>query len=341
MVPDETPAAETPSQSATKLKRDKKGFVNKKAKGVKVFIDSPVLDRVFTGIFIAEVFLSIYSVATVEGRRKVKPEVAGVLVFGNVVSELQMLSSFVLLTVAAVQVSQIVFGVGGSWVSRTLLAKPHPADDPLRKRKTLAKFEAQSWQLVIHTAMSLLEWAVLADEDWIEHGVLCVLPKYQISPAMICLYMAQLAIWIYTCFCHIWLFEKQKDYWVMFGHHLATIGLVLLSYHFNYVRHGAIVLWVHDLSDVPADLVKMANYMKLEDFSGLFLTELSFAAVLVSWAYYRLYVFAVKIVLRNTGPLPGLFYDTAKHCNAGKSVHTSFVAPQLPGSNTLVSTSQG
>ena len=35
------------------------------------------------------------------------------------------------------------------------------------------------------------------------------------------------------------------------------------------------VLAVHDISDIPCDLVKMANYLQLEGASGLFLTEVS------------------------------------------------------------------
>lgn len=88
--------------------------------------------------------------------------------------------------------------------------------------------------------------------------------------------------------------------WVMFAHHLATIGLVLISYYCNYVRYGAMVLWLHDISDIPVDLLKLLNYLKLGDPPGLYLTEICFAANLISWVYFRLYVFPFKVRLSNT-----------------------------------------
>lgn len=38
--------------------------------------------------------------------------------------------------------------------------------------------------------------------------------------------MAQLAVWIYTCFMHRFVEERRKDYFVMYLHHVVTITLV-------------------------------------------------------------------------------------------------------------------
>ena len=165
----------------------------------------------------------------------------------------------------------------------------------------------QSWQLVIHAGMAVLEYRVLAGKPWFEYGMTSSIGsgtpmRRKNDPAMVVLYMAQLSIWIYTCICHVWYFEKQKDYWVMFGHHLATIGLLLLSFHFNYVRHGAVVLWIHDVSDIPIDLLKMFNYLKLAGAKGLFLTEIAFASVLAAWGWWRLYVLPVNVIYSSVAP---------------------------------------
>ena len=32
---------------------------------------------------------------------------------------------------------------------------------------------------------------------------------------------------MYTCYCHVFVNEEQKDYYVMYAHHVVTIGLVL------------------------------------------------------------------------------------------------------------------
>ena len=51
-------------------------------------------------------------------------------------------------------------------------------------------------------------------------------------------------------------------------HHVVTIALVWGSYSYNYVRIGTVVLYLHDLSDIMVDLLKLTNYMKLEGPKG-------------------------------------------------------------------------
>ena len=74
-----------------------------------------------------------------------------------------------------------------------------------------------------------------------------------------------------------------------YSHHLVTIALVGTSYAYNYLRVGVLVLYLHDVSDVVGDLVKIFNYLQLEGLRGLFLLEAAFVTLLGSWFYYRLY----------------------------------------------------
>ena len=55
---------------------------------------------------------------------------------------------------------------------------------------------------------------------------------------------------------------------MMYVHHVVTIALVWGSYSYNYVRIGTVVLYLHDLSDIMVDLLKLTNYMKLEGPKG-------------------------------------------------------------------------
>ena len=59
----------------------------------------------------------------------------------------------------------------------------------------------------------------------------------------------------------------------------------------THLQIGVIVLWVHDVSDIPLDLLKIFNYCQLEGPKGLFLVELDYIATLASWAYYRFFVY--------------------------------------------------
>lgn len=205
----------------------------------------------------------------------------------------------VLPTIAAVKRASAVVGCA---LSRTLLRH---LGDPLSKTKTLRKFEAQMWQLFIHVSMSLLElWILFVEgggEPWLSepHTLWQPLARLQVNkPSVHALYLLQLAIWMATCFSHRFIEERQKDYVMMFIHHLVTIGLVWGSYVFNYVRVGTIVLVLHDTSDVVADLLKACNYLKLEGARGLFLVEINFVLLLLSWWYTRLYYLPLHVVWR-------------------------------------------
>merc|ERR1711934_1024432 len=104
-------------------------------------------------------------------------------------------------------------------------------------------------------------------------------------------YLVQLSLWIWTGLSCKWLEERRKDYLEMMSHHVITVGLVLNSFVHNELPIGLLVLMIHDGSDVFLDLMKMANYLKLEDMHGMFLTEASFVLCWITWAYLRFYRF--------------------------------------------------
>jgi hypothetical protein len=110
------------------------------------------------------------------------------------------------------------------------------------------------------------------------------------------------AIWIYTCFIHRFTMERIKDYFMMYFHHLLTIGLLGAltlprvpvvcfplrftsgdvpiryvcaagSYYVNYLKIGLLVLLIHDASDIGVDTLKIVNYTKLRDRKGWFGAE--------------------------------------------------------------------
>jgi len=158
--------------------------------------------------------------------------------------------------------------------------------------KSMHKFKAQMWQLVVHAIFAVLEWRVLRDEPWFDEGWRAAVPSPHVQtnkPELRQLYLAQLAVWIYMGACQLFFLEKQKDYYVMMSHHVITLALVGLSFHHNYVRYGVMVLFIHDASDVFLDLTKTANYLRVEDRAGCYLVELFYASCFLSWPYFRLY----------------------------------------------------
>ena len=62
------------------------------------------------------------------------------------------------------------------------------------------------------------------------------------------------------------------------------------------MRVGLLVLYVHDVSDIFVDLLKMVNYIKMEGVSGYFATEIAYVSCVVSWIYFRLYQFPFRAI---------------------------------------------
>jgi len=172
----------------------------------------------------------------------------------------------------------------------------------------MKKWIDQSWQLTIHVAMTLWNVSVLSDpqvnwkwwNDTPSNWEFCHNnPTDEISSCMAQpvleivrrFYLIQLAIWAYTSFFHAFFEEPRRDHFAMFFHHIATLGLIIFSYIFRYSRIGVLVLLVHDISDIPLDLVKMVNYLEWE-----ICTIIGYVVTLSSWAYWRFYQFPFRII---------------------------------------------
>merc|ERR1711934_284682 len=85
-------------------------------------------------------------------------------------------------------------------------------------------------------------------------------------------------------------------YFVMFSHHIATIALVSGSFLSGYLRIGILVLFVHDLSDIAVDVLKLANYVRLEGSKGFFVSEIVFVITLIAWFWIRLWIFPGRVI---------------------------------------------
>ncbi len=125
---------------------------------------------------------------------------------------------------------QLAKRVGG--VVFTLVANPAVA----KQKRNGRKFADQSWQLFIHLAMTGYELLLMHPEGpeqgwryW-HNTTLCYEgPGGAFGvPAGVWLerlYVVQSAIWVYTAISHRWLESRHKDYYVMYTHHVVTIGL--------------------------------------------------------------------------------------------------------------------
>ena len=45
-------------------------------------------------------------------------------------------------------------------------------------------------------------------------------------------------------------YTNLQDFWQMMLHHLVTMFMISVSYMVGYIRIGAVIMLVHDISDV-------------------------------------------------------------------------------------------
>ncbi|KAJ2718944.1 Sphingosine N-acyltransferase lag1, partial [Coemansia sp. Cherry 401B] len=103
-------------------------------------------------------------------------------------------------------------------------------------------------------------------------------------------YLVQTAFWIsniYTIFVE----ERRKDHVEMLTHHVVTIALVLLSYHFHFTRFGHVFMLVMDFPDIFLSAAKLIRYLGNE-----MLPNILFGLFTVSWVATKHYL-CIKMML--------------------------------------------
>ena len=94
----------------------------------------------------------------------------------------------------------------------------------------------------------------------------------------------------------------------MLLHHIATIALYFCMIYGNAMTIGCYIAYLHDIADIFVGLVKTFSCMNM---SFDIYTILSFAAVLIVWAWTRLFVlpYCIYLIFRGTyDPIVDIFY---------------------------------
>jgi len=75
-------------------------------------------------------------------------------------------------------------------------------------------------------------------------------------------------------------------------HHIIAVALIVFSYLINFTYAGALIIFVHDIADVPGYAVKSST-----DTSSMFMTLFNYFSLLAVWGYFRLYVMPVYLII--------------------------------------------
>eukprot|EP01102_Stenamoeba_stenopodia_P022698 TRINITY_DN9552_c0_g1_i1.p1 TRINITY_DN9552_c0_g1~~TRINITY_DN9552_c0_g1_i1.p1 ORF type:complete len:373 (+),score=68.41 TRINITY_DN9552_c0_g1_i1:136-1254(+) len=103
-------------------------------------------------------------------------------------------------------------------------------------------------------------------------------------------YLVSLAYHGHSLLFHL-LTKRRNDFLEMLLHHVMAVALILFSYFINYGKGGALVIFVHDIADVPGYAVKSAT-----DTKSTLATLITYFSLLAVWGYFRLYVYPFQII---------------------------------------------
>ena len=86
-------------------------------------------------------------------------------------------------------------------------------------------------------------------------------------------------------------------------------------------------MFVHDISDIFIDALKMVNLLKLEGRRGWFASEISYVATLVSWVYFRLYEYPFRVMYSSN--VLAYKVTSAEHRTVANSGFMGLIPPDL------------
>jgi hypothetical protein len=85
----------------------------------------------------------------------------------------------------------------------------------------------------------------------------------------------------------LFIYEKQTDFPLMFLHHTCTISLIFFSYITNHSQIGAIVMIIHDMTDIMVYCLR--SRINTEDSEAM---KICYGvSLLIFYFYLRLFVF--------------------------------------------------
>ena len=178
----------------------------------------------------------------------------------------------------------------------------------------ILKFGEYVFRLLYHFCIAVYGFWYFSDKEWWDperggtKNVFMGYPSHPIQPGMTWYYLVQSAYNLEALLSLLelsfvvrfhsdrfpvsvgWSETVRGDFQEMFVHHIVTNLLVIGSSWIRMTRVGSMMFMVHDISDVPVDLSKLANFLKWKVS-----TAICFATMVAFWFYYRLIVLPFTI----------------------------------------------
>jgi len=185
----------------------------------------------------------------------------------------------------------------------TAAVVPKPCWSAAETNIRRGKWEDSAYSCVYHCIITSLGWYILVDKAWVSAAIvpfahgdaksMCFHDIYRYTtPADIQIYyVLALAHAMQSAYRQMTLRRDRKDFFQMISHDFLTACLLIFSYAFYYTRIGSLVLFVHDICDIPIGASRCFNDARMTRC-----TLVGFIGLLVTWIYFRLWVFPMYII---------------------------------------------
>ncbi|CAH2053323.1 unnamed protein product, partial [Thlaspi arvense] len=160
-------------------------------------------------------------------------------------------------------------------------------------RAKIVKCKESLWKLLYYAACDIFVLKVVFHEPWAIDIKLYFdgWPNQELTLPIKLYYMCQCGFYMYGVAALLAWETRRKDFAVMMSHHVITIILIGYSYLTSFFRIGAIILALHDASDVFMESAKIFKYSEKE-----FGASVGFALFALSWLLLRLIYFPFWII---------------------------------------------
>lgn len=159
------------------------------------------------------------------------------------------------------------------------------------------KFTRALWKAFCYSILGSLGVLSLLGEDWIYApiGITLEWPNNQ-TPSKINLYYMVEMVYYSGSFLTMFFEEKQSDFYLMIWHHVVTLILVGSSYHMNFLRYGAFIMTLHDISDPWMESAKIAVYLGYQTLGNALFVIFTFMFIVP-----RIFIYMYMILLPGYG----------------------------------------
>jgi ceramide synthetase len=190
-------------------------------------------------------------------------------------------------------VAEPLFDAAGRSALRRGRAPAAPPPTATARRK----WREACWKLCSYGALTGAGLWVAAAEPWSLQTSLLWRgwPYEHAHPARLrAFYAWQMGHYLYGLVDQLVWESRRKDHAAMLLHHAATFALLAVSFHFSFLRVGAVIEVLHDACDVWMEAAKLCNYARLQAASTLL-----FVVFVAAWLALRMAYFPL-VVIRST-----------------------------------------